>query len=198
MKGQVVCRVLLVAHNTLEGRSLTGTLVASGYVVRRATDGLDAIGKLREGPPDLIICHLALPRMSGNEFLSVVRRRFPQIPVIAIRNETYSPEGADGTEADACFQEHGFSHAELLETMSDLLRNGPPRSPLPKAENQPVPGNRDGDGHYLVICPHCLRPNNVPRSPYFAERENTTVCIHCRSMVHFLADDGDSSAGSAA
>ena len=188
MQGQVVYRVLLVAHNSVEGRSLTGNLVAAGYVVRRATDGLDAIGKLREGPPDLIICHLALPRMSGNEFLSVVRRRFPQIPVIAIRNETCSLEGADGTEADACFEEHRFSHAELLETMFALLRNGPARPPLPKAEHPPVPGNWEGDGYYLIICPHCFRPNNVPRSPHFAGGEDTTACIHCRSIVHFLVD----------
>ena len=40
--------------------------------------------ELRQSLPDMIISDLSMPNMSGFEFLSVVRRRFPHIPVIAI------------------------------------------------------------------------------------------------------------------
>ena len=82
MLGQLCGRVLLVDDEPLVRRSISGYLVEAGYVVRVAVDGLDAIGKLREGLPALIISDLNMPLMSGVEFLNVVRRRFPQIPVI--------------------------------------------------------------------------------------------------------------------
>jgi two-component system chemotaxis sensor kinase CheA len=59
-------------------------LVAAGYVVRVVVDGLNAIGKLRAGPLELIISDLNMPRMSGIELLEVVPKRFPQLPVIVI------------------------------------------------------------------------------------------------------------------
>src|SRR5947208_12280382 len=58
-----------------------------GYEVNVAEDGFDALAKMRGALPDLILTDLKMPNMSGFEFLSVVRRRFPQIPTIAISGE---------------------------------------------------------------------------------------------------------------
>jgi CheY-like chemotaxis protein len=56
----------------------------AGYEVRTARDGFEALAVMRSGYPlpDLIITDLKMPSMSGFELLSVVRRRFSQIPVI--------------------------------------------------------------------------------------------------------------------
>ena len=59
-------------------------LTEEGYEVFTEKDGFDALAHLRSSVPDLIISDLQMPRMSGIEFLSVVRHRFPAIPVIAI------------------------------------------------------------------------------------------------------------------
>jgi CheY-like chemotaxis protein len=82
--GQLSGRVLLVDDDPLFRKFALRYLVAAGYVVRVAVDGLDAIRKLRGGPLDLIISDLNMPSMSGFEFIDVVRKRFPQIPVIVI------------------------------------------------------------------------------------------------------------------
>jgi hypothetical protein len=42
---------------------------------------------LRESLPDSIVSDLKMPAMSGFEFLSIVRRRFSQLSVIAISEE---------------------------------------------------------------------------------------------------------------
>jgi CheY-like chemotaxis protein len=80
MVGQLSNRVLLVDDEPLIRKVISAYLVAAGYVVRPAFDGLDAIGKLRAGLPDLMISDLNMPRMEGFEFLEVIRKRFPQIP----------------------------------------------------------------------------------------------------------------------
>ena len=84
MVGQLSDRVLLIDDEPLIRKLISGCLVAAGYVVGVAVDGLDALDKLRAGLPDLIISDLIMPRMSGIELLEVVRKRFPQIPVIVI------------------------------------------------------------------------------------------------------------------
>jgi CheY-like chemotaxis protein len=65
-------------------------LSRAGYEVRTATDGFQALALMRKALPDLIISDLKMPNMSGFEFLSIVRRRFPHIPVIAITGDFVS------------------------------------------------------------------------------------------------------------
>ncbi len=60
---------------------------AQGYEVRGAEDGFEGLAALKQSLPDIIISDLQMPNMNGFEFLSVVRRRFPTIPVIAISGE---------------------------------------------------------------------------------------------------------------
>jgi len=55
-----------------------------GHSVRSAQDGLAAFVDIRQDMPDVILSDLNMPGMSGFEFLSVVRRRFPTIYVIAM------------------------------------------------------------------------------------------------------------------
>jgi CheY-like chemotaxis protein len=63
---------------------LSEIFIESGYAVRIASDGFSALAEIREEIPDLILSDLNMPGMSGFELLSVVRRRFPSIRVIAM------------------------------------------------------------------------------------------------------------------
>jgi CheY-like chemotaxis protein len=74
----------------------------NGYEVRTARDGFEALLELRRSAPDVIISDLRMPNMSGFELLSVVRRRFPHIPVVAISGEFEGTSPA-GLIADAFF-----------------------------------------------------------------------------------------------
>ena len=72
-----------------------------GYVVSCAEDGFEALAMMREALPDVIICDLNMPRMSGFELLSIVRRRFPQIPDVAMSGDYYGADWPTGVIADA-------------------------------------------------------------------------------------------------
>lgn len=84
MVGKPNDQVLLVNDEPLIRTLISRYLVAAGYAVRVAVDGLAALKELRDGLPDMIISDLKVPNMSGTEFLDIVRKRFPQIPVIVI------------------------------------------------------------------------------------------------------------------
>ena len=188
MVGQLSDRVLLVDDEPLVRKLLSGYLVAAGYVVRAAVDGLDAIGKLRAGLPDLIISDLSMPRMSGLEFLNVVRKRFPQIPVIVISGVAAN-DMPEGVAADVYFHKNGFGFEQLLQTISDLTRKPPPRTAPPHVDLKPVQARWDRDGHYIIGCEDCLRVFSVPRAPNMGRNEKWTVCVHCGRAVWFHVTD---------
>ena len=192
MVGQLNARVLLADDDPVVRGLISRYLVASGYVVRTAVDGLDALGKLRTGLPDLIISDLNMPRMSGIELLQVVRKRFPQIPVIVI-SAVAADEMPEEVVADAYYHKNGFGFEQLLQTISDLTTKPPLRTAPPPVDNKPVEARWDGDGHYRLECPDCMRSTMVPRSPRFIRGEHITTCIHCCGVIQLLIDDGDSS-----
>ena len=160
-------------------------LASAGYVVGRAIDGLDAIGKLRAESPDLIVSDLNMPRMSGLEFLAVVRKRFPQIPVIVI-SSVAADEMPKELATDAYYHKNGFGFQHLLETISELTRKPPLRVAPPPVDNEPVKARWDGKGHYIISCADCLREFRVPRVFHMRRDVTCTVCTHCGKPVEFF------------
>jgi len=186
MVGQLAHRILIVDDSNLNRRAFSGALVAAGYVVRTAVDGLDAIGKLRAGLPDLIISDLGMPRMSGYEFLAVVRDRFPHVPVIAMSCEITSHGMPEGVAADAFLQKDELRPEDLLNLISDLIKRPPIRNGAPRLDLKPVQANWDGDGHYVIACAECLRSFKVRCDSVSARGPLTTACDHCRGFVCFF------------
>ena len=183
-------RILVVDDMPLIRKSLSAALVAEGYVVRTAVDGIDAIGKLRCTCIDLVISDLQMPRMSGLEFLAVVRHRFPQIPVIAISGEA-SPHGLPaGVAADLYFQKNTEGYEGLLQSVPELIRNPPKRAAATRIDSQPIWPKGDGDGHFDLACEDCLRFFKVLKSEKSARGQRVTTCPHCGGLVQFYVPEG--------
>jgi len=69
-----------------------------------------------------------MPNMNGFEFLSVVRRRFPTIPVIVISGEFSGLNVPESVLADALFSKGQYRPGELFRKIAELL-NKPPKRP---------------------------------------------------------------------
>ena len=190
MVGQLSNRVLLVDDEPLIRKLISASLVAAGFVVRTAVDGLDALGRLREGLPDLIISDLVMPRMSGIELLEVVRKRFPQIPVIVISAVT-AEDMPEEVLADAYYHKNGFGIERLLRTVSDLTGKPPLRTAPVPVYNEPVQARWDGDGHFIIDCEDCLRDFSVLRVHRMGQDERSTTCVHCGKVVRFIVAEAD-------
>ena len=67
--------------------SLGMLLVASGYDVAEAEDGVSALSHLNRTVPDLIVTDLNMPQMSGIELISQVRSRYPSISIVAMSGD---------------------------------------------------------------------------------------------------------------
>ena len=66
--------ILVVDDNSGVRETLAMLLMCAGYDVAVAEDGFAALSQLRKTLPDVVVSDLEMPRMSGFELLSVVRR----------------------------------------------------------------------------------------------------------------------------
>ena len=77
-------RVLLVDDDA-DARDLLSELVAAmGHEVATACDGLDALDRIQQSIPDVIVLDWMMPRMNGAELLTLLRAdsRLSSVPVI--------------------------------------------------------------------------------------------------------------------
>src|SRR5262249_3020421 len=54
----------------------------SGMKVEYAANGAEALEKIQQHPPDLVLSDLQMPEIDGLELVGAVRSRFPLVPVI--------------------------------------------------------------------------------------------------------------------
>jgi len=179
-------RVLFVDDEPAVRTTGAAVLEAAGYEVLTAADGLEGLHALDEALPDLIISDLRMPKMSGFEFLAVVRNRFPQISTIALSGEYVTDNVPDGLLADTFFQKGDYSIPELLAKVKELVRKAPER---------PVPGKRNtspiwialNSGQVIVTCPKCLRSFDVDPKQV-SEGTHQTTCPSCANEFTFNID----------
>jgi CheY-like chemotaxis protein len=181
-------RLLVVDDEPSIRDLMQASLSIQGYEVCVAKDGFDALAQMRGAPPDLILTDLKMPNMSGFELLSVVRRRFPQIPTIAISGE-FEPVAEElGVLADA-FLAKPHALKELFAKIAELLGEGPPR-PAIKKDRAPVWVPRNGD-YYVITCTDCLRSFSIPaeKSERVLRELRTLECIFCDAQVKFIVEE---------
>jgi CheY-like chemotaxis protein len=175
-------RILVVDDAPLVRKFLTEFLEREGYEVLTAADGLDGLDALSRSLPDLIISDLNMPRMSGLEFLAVVRERFPHIATIAMSGDYIASGKPSGILADAFLQkEHS---EELFREIGKLLAASPIRSERKKSEIVPLFVPRDNAGYLILTCPKCLRPNRLEAMSLNGGLHETT-CQSCGTPVRF-------------
>lgn len=177
-------RILVVDDDHLIRETSALILMTKGYEVRTSEDGFAALVELRFALPDLIICDLRMPNMSGFELLSVVRRRYPQIPVIAISGE-FIGAGPSGLIADAFMTKGDYRPDQLAAKIAELIERAPLRPHVAKPDKAPVWVPVNEKGYFVLTCTECLRSFSVPRSPSDEEVAETD-CIFCGTKVCYL------------
>ncbi|HEY4241317.1 MAG TPA: hybrid sensor histidine kinase/response regulator [Kofleriaceae bacterium] len=69
-------RILLVDDDARIRRSFAEALLTEGYQVVTAEDGLSGVARANETPPDILLCDVEMPTMSGLELVRHVKRQY--------------------------------------------------------------------------------------------------------------------------
>ena len=114
---------ILVIDDSAETVAGLHSFFGSKYEVLTAANGLDGLKHIEENEAeiDVVITDLVMPDISGVGVISIVKKKYPSIPVIAITGWGEHPE-ALATEADAdLVLEKPFELAELDKSVADLI-----------------------------------------------------------------------------
>jgi len=93
---------LVVDYSMLIRYSLCCFLEKRGFVVVSAIDGTEALEKLARTRPDLIVTDMKMPKMSGSEFITVLKNR-PETANVPIVVVTSNVDGCGDAEKRADF-----------------------------------------------------------------------------------------------
>lgn len=182
--------VLLVDDDPHVRTFLSKRLGQAGFEIHEAKDGIDGLVKLRSGLPQIIISDLQMPRMSGTEFVSVVRRRFPFIPVVVLSGQIPQDVPPEA-EPDVWLEKGALDIGGLLRTLHDLVRKTPEGANLPQLVTTPVRARPGFAGYIMLNCPDCLRTFGVMITPGDKTGERTALCTHCEARVPFLIESSE-------
>jgi CheY-like chemotaxis protein len=110
-------RILVVDDDDDIREVMQELLVAEGFQVDVARDGLDALGKLDgEASPPLILLDMMMPRMDGETFLKMLRGKpaLANASVVVISGNGAARDKAGAFQAAGCLVKP-FELDELLE-----------------------------------------------------------------------------------
>jgi two-component system response regulator MprA len=115
--------ILVVDDDRRITELLRRIFVFEGYSVAMAADGREALSRVLEHPPDLIVLDLMLPGIDGMEVARRLRASGDMVPILMLTARDGVPNRVAGFEAGADhYLVKPFAPEELLVIVKALLR----------------------------------------------------------------------------
>ena len=172
---------------------LAAFLVFKGYQVVQAQDGPDALEKIEQNEPQMVIADIRMPKASGLEFVKQVKSLRPEIVVIA-----YSPFVSNETTADLLragaffFLEKPFN----IERLEVLVKQGLEHRALqiktlrhtPKLNNREQLNNIIGDSDKMLALFEMVEKVAATDSTVLIQGESGTGKELVARAIHDLSN----------
>lgn len=116
-------KILIVDDEVHLARILQFTLEHAGFDVQTAFDGREALEKVKQERPDLVILDLMLPIIDGYKVCNILKsdEGFKTIPIIILSARDLSRENLEEPIKADLYMEKPFNTGILIEKISELL-----------------------------------------------------------------------------
>ena len=119
-------RILAVDDEPNIVRLIQVNLERHGYQVDTASNGVQALEKIRANRPDLVVSDVMMPEMDGFELLSTIKRdpALEDLPIIMLTAKTQDKNVMEGYSRGAdMYLTKPFNPAELLAFVKRILQS---------------------------------------------------------------------------
>jgi chemosensory pili system protein ChpA (sensor histidine kinase/response regulator) len=121
--------LVMVVDDSVTMRKVTGrVLERHGYEVATAKDGIDALERMAERVPDLMLLDIEMPRMDGYELAAAMRSdsRLRDVPIIMITSRTGEKHRQRAFELGVQrYLGKPYQEPELMRNVNELLEQVP-------------------------------------------------------------------------
>jgi len=115
--------ILIVDDEAHMRMGLKDNLEFEGYEVSEAVDGVDALEKVKEKNPDVIVLDVMMPNLSGFEVCKTLRKEGNDTPIILLTAKGEEIDKVLGLEIGADdYVQKPFSLRELMARIKAILR----------------------------------------------------------------------------
>ncbi|QDK80181.1 response regulator [Spirosoma sp. KCTC 42546] len=152
--------ILLIEDEEQIRKNLLEILQLKGYQVTAGADGLAGIQLASQQPPDLILCDIMMPQLSGYQVLAHIRTQesLSSVPFIFLTAKSDMVDFRQGMELGADdYLTKPFSTKDLLAAIESRLKRHQLR-PTPQASPvwlQTIQGHAEG-GRMILRVADCL------------------------------------------
>lgn len=181
-------KILIVDDSKVQLHALEEFLRQEGYLVRTASDGVDALYKLMSSSPDLIISDVQMPKMNGYEFCRVVKddKELKRIPFILLTSLSNTEDIAKGLNAGADYYLTKPYSEDLLLFMVKSINSG---SSVKEGESRLDALELKVDGRILNISAYPQQTLNFLFSTYENLLYDNTKLAQTKQALKKLNDN---------
>jgi two-component system response regulator AtoC len=114
-------KVLVVEDDENLGRIMAETLMAAGYEVQTADDGLHGLMMYLEQQPEVVLTDIQMPELDGLEMMRCIRAINPNVKTIYVSGAVSQYREAlrsEGKEYGAIVLNKPFARNDLLQSMN--------------------------------------------------------------------------------
>lgn len=123
-QGPAKKKILVVEDSSTTRKVISITLGQKGYDIVEARDGLEALGMLNDGKPDLILLDIILPKMDGYKILEIIKKNveFKNIPVIMLTSrDSFMSKLKGKMSGSTAYLTKPFDPKKLVDTIEKFI-----------------------------------------------------------------------------
>jgi len=182
-----MAEILIVDDERVLREGLKADLLGEGYEVRTARDGEEALKKITERRPDLVLLDVMMPKMNGFRCCEEIRKTEALLPVIFL-----TAKDAEGDQIRA----RGLGADDFVsKSASDALLLACVRRALVRAQRMDKKGAEDGNrcvrlGAVIADIPSLIIVKDGMEIARLTKTEaDILVCLNARRGEIVLFDD---------
>jgi signal transduction histidine kinase len=193
--------ILVVDDNALNRELLAGMFDPTRHSIQFATNGREAIARLREARPDLVLMDIRMPEMDGRIAMAEIRKlphghALPIIAVTASSGPEAEPGAADGFSG---YVRKPFTRRAIYDEIARFLPLDQAWSlPAPETEARPAAALADPGSAALGRALAALQAGRlaevratgaIAEVKDFAQQLSELARVHDNSMLRHYADE---------